>query len=1002
MKQPHRWPYLIEIGAIALAYFATAEFILSIPALWGQVSPVWPPAGIAMAALLLMGRSRWAGVAIGAFWIDISHGASLLEAVGTVSGSTLQAVVGVSLLQWVNLRPSLNRLRDVWRFVLLGAVLVTTISPTINGITLFLLGELSRSELRTFWLTFWLGDGMAVLVITSLILVWGSGFPRPLPPRQMAERLVWIGLLLVISWGIFHVPVRAEIAQYPIEYLPFPLLVWGALRFGQPLAVLGSFLVSSVAIWGALEGYGPFVAQASVTQNQPILLLQTFMGLVTVTTLLLASAVAERRDTEQRLRRSEASLANAQQVARLGNWDYDIFTQTWHWSDELYSLLGLVPEMVNPGLEALLAVVHPLDRERVQADLTEALIQQIPCQLDYRIVLPNGAERLISEQVAVCGHGLTGTVQDVTNQKEAEIALRESEERFSKAFGFSPDSISLSTLADGRFLEVNDSFLRLTGYRREEVIGRTSIDLNLWLTPDERDRVVGQMQQTGSIRNEEIVFRRKNGEMLITSTSLEIVPIQGEACLLCTARDITQQKLVQADLRFVAERDRLLGEIALHIRQSLHLGEILNSTVTEVRQFLRVGRVFITQFDADKQGIAVAESVAPEFSSVMGEETDECVYDEVQRMFQHAPVVVINDVRDIPASSFLNECVHRYQVKAAIGVPIMVDGRLYGVLVAHQCSDRREWQPLEIQLLERLATQVAIAIQQAELYHQVQRLNTSLEQQVAERTVELELRMRDLQELNTLLHFFFHAIAHDLSTTVKGMVMLWETLQEQADDSVQLSRCVLDKVVNAGKQHLAKLDALQEIYSIRQQGMALERQPKNFREVLERAIAHVTPLLEKNRATLMTDLPDTWPILRIDPCQVQRVLEQGLTNALQHNPPGVTVTVRVSVQADRLTCMIADNGVGMSQERCDRLFSLPVDCPESRQLKGMSLGLYLSWNIIRAHGGDIGVESQLHGGTTLWFTLPVTSPPHGGRSDGTLLSGDRRFPAPCSRDPQCG
>jgi len=860
LKQPHRWPYFVQIGAIALVYFATAQLILSIPALWGQVSPVWPPAGIAVAALLLLGRSRWVGVAVGSLLIDVVHGAVLLEAVGTTLGATLQALVAVSLLRWANLRPCLNRLRDVWRFILLGAVVPTTISPTINSLSLLLLGELSLDNLRLFWLTFWLGDGMGVLVLTPLVLVWGLGCFRSLSWRQIGERLGWAGLLVALSWGIFHVPVGEAIAQYPVEYLPFPLLVWGALRFGQPLAVLGSFLVSTVAIWGAIEGYGPFVAQASVTQNQPILLLQTFMGVVTVTTLLLAAAVAE--------------------------------------------------------------------------------------------------------------------------QREAATALGESEEKFSKAFGFSPDSISLSTLADGRFVEVNDSFLRLTGYRRHEVIGRTSVDLNLWLTPEARDRVIGQLQQTGSIRNEEIVFRRKNGEMLVTSTSLEIVQIQGEACLLCTVRDITQQKLDQEDLRFAAERDRLLGEIALHIRQSLHLEEILNSTVTEVRQFLQVGRVFITRFDeANKRGIAVAESVDPAFSSVMGEETDECVYDEVQRMFQQSPVVVINDIRAIPASSFLSECVQRYQVKAAIGVPIVVDGRLYGVLVAHQCSDSRDWQPLEMQLLERLATQVAIAIQQAELYHQVQRLNASLEQQVADRTAELELRMQDLQELNTLLRFFLHAISHDLSTTVKGTVMLWESLQGQADQSVQLSRCVLDKMVNAGKQQLAKLDLLQEIYSIRERGMVLERQPRDFRAVLERAIAQATPLLQKNRAQLITDLPDSWPLLWIDLCQVQRVLEQGLTNALNHNPPGVTVIVRVNLQADQLTCEITDNGVGMTQEQCDRLFSLPVDCPKSRQLRGITLGLYLSRNIIRAHGGDIGVESGLNQGTTLWFTLPLPCPASGNEPD---------------------
>ncbi|MGJ3253377.1 MAG: sensor histidine kinase [Elainellaceae cyanobacterium] len=961
--------YLGIVLIVALAYLLTSEFILSIPAFEGKVSPVWPPAGIGLGALLVAGSRVWPGLAIGAFWLDYSHGGTVIEVSASVLGTTLQAVVGASLLRRVQFRPSLDRVRDVIAFISLAAILATCINATISSGALLWSGNLAWSNLGEFWGTFWLGDSMGVLIVAPVILTCRIRRLKSLTVREWAERIIWLGLLLGVSGAVYGLRYDEAIAQYPIKYLPFPLVIWAALRFGVAGGVLGNFLLSTLAIAGTLSGAGPFAAQAPDSRHS-ILILQAFLSVITITTLVIAAAEAQHQKTDTLLRRSEASLANAQRIAQLGNWDFDQDGDQWTWSDELYCLLGLHPKTTSPNPDALLEVVHPDDRDRVRMALSRALSEKMPYSIEYRVILPDQSERLVCEHVEIQPTRITGTIQDITEAKQTEVALLESQEKFSKAFGFSPDSITISTLEDGRFIDVNESFLRMTGYRRDEVIGRTSYDLNLWSNYADRENLTDIIRETGAVRNHEYMFLDKANRPVITLTSIEVINLSDQACLLCVARDITERKRAEEHLRRANERDRLLGEIALRIRESLDLDEMLNTTVAEVRRFLRADRVFLSHFDAYGKGTIVAESVSPDFPSVLGQIIDSDVYQEIQEIFNQTRVCIISDTTEVKQSPFFEECVTRYQVRAAVGVPIIVDERLFGVLVAHQCSMPRTWTPFESDLLERLATQVAIATQQAELYSQVQNLNVNLERQVAERTAQLQQKMQELQELNTLRDFFLHAITHDLSTTVKGMIMLLTNLQPTSGDQVTISRNVLERMIQAGGKQLTKLNSLQEVYTIKTQGIHLHRTPVALLSVLEGGITEAESMRAKHAVTLTQDIPSESPIIYADARELTRVFNHLLRNAILHNPPGTDVTLKIDGTNDSIFCSITDNGVGISPEKCDRLFDLCIGCPSDPHLTGIGLGLYLCRQIISAHQGEIGVQSIVGNGTTVWFTLP--------------------------------
>lgn len=595
-------------------------------------------------------------------------------------------------------------------------------------------------------------------------------------------------------------------------------------------------------------------------------------------------------------------------------------------------------------------------------------------------------------------HILT-VLRDITERKRAEAALRESEEKFSKAFRACPDPITISTLHEGSFIDVNESFLNLTGYQREEVIGRTSLDLNIWVNPEDRNNLKQILEKEGVVRNQELEFRDKYGQIYIFLFSAEIISLRGELCILIVNHDITKRKQAEQQLLATAERDRILAQIALRIRRSLNLEEILNTTVTEIRQFLKADRVLISHLDDNHYGQVFAESISPGWEPLLGLFMEEESYvRELRDFFSEADIQAIDDVDQAIISTNHREYIYRYQVKACLAVPIMLGDEFFGTLVAHQCSDIRHWQQFEIDLLEQLATQVAIAIQQAKLYQQVQDLNTNLEKQVEERTSQLQQRNRELQELNQLKDVFLHAVTHDLRTPVMGCLLVLKKLlnsdnndsysePNKAQNPIPVARNILDRMVQSSERQLQLINSLLEVHSSEVRGLVLDCKSVQVNQLFEAIIQDLEPLFIKNQATVYNQIPSNLPVINADPSQLWRVLENLFTNALNHNPPGLILTLNATIQKCSLhqkrerksplphpkfiRFFLQDNGVGMDRETREHLFELYVRGSHVRRSTGIGLGLYLCRQIINAHGGEIGAISSPGNGTTFWFTLPI-------------------------------
>ncbi|PYP01392.1 MAG: hypothetical protein DMD57_13970 [Gemmatimonadetes bacterium] len=218
---PRRLSYPAEVALLAALYFVAAKLGLLAAVAQAVVSSAWPPAGLALAALLLLGVRYWPGIAIGAFLVNASAGVPLAGAAGIGVGNTLEAVVGALLLQRVaRFRPSLERLRDVLALVLLAAALSTTVSATIGVASLWLSGAISPAAYGSLWFVWWSGDAMGVLVFGSLLLTWAATPRLREAPRRAVEALALVVLLVVLTDALFRLP-------FNYAYAIFPVVSWG-------------------------------------------------------------------------------------------------------------------------------------------------------------------------------------------------------------------------------------------------------------------------------------------------------------------------------------------------------------------------------------------------------------------------------------------------------------------------------------------------------------------------------------------------------------------------------------------------------------------------------------------------------------------------------------------------------------------------------------------------------------------------------------------------------
>ena len=511
---------LIGLGLfVAMAYVIAAKLGFRVAFVAEQITTVWAPTGIVEAALLLWGRSLWPAVWLGAFVANAGTEAPVWTAAAVATGNTLEAVAAASLVRrFPGFDPAFRRVRDAVIFIVVAALLSTAISATIGVTTLCVAAVQPWTRVSQLWSDWWLGDVLGALVVAPVILTTARA-PASWSRRDWVETCLVVVGTAAISHVVFGQIFGPTIGHHPLEYIIFSFVIAAAVRLGQPATALVVLTASGVTIWDTVRGAGPF---AGPEVHQSLILLQVFMGVLAVTGLLLAAAIAERQTSERRRAAAyavgdvltdassltQAAPAILREIGRNLEWQFSALWLVDHdleqlrcaavWSDlgtattpfeaaardRLFPLgVGLPGRVWATGQAAWIENVlqdpnFPRNHAARQARIHGAFA--FPISFGEEVL---GVIECFNRTVTTPDTDLLRTMSIVGNQvgqfvarKRGETAITEGERRTRAILDTALDAI-IGMDHQGMITEFNPAAERMFGYRREESLGRELAEL---------------------------------------------------------------------------------------------------------------------------------------------------------------------------------------------------------------------------------------------------------------------------------------------------------------------------------------------------------------------------------------------------------------------------------------------------------------------------------------------------------------------------------------------
>ncbi|MFP5271317.1 GAF domain-containing protein [Coleofasciculus sp.] len=459
-----------------------------------------------------------------------------------------------------------------------------------------------------------------------------------------------------------------------------------------------------------------------------------------------------------------------------GFWDWNMMTGEIYFSSRWKEMLGYADWELPNELASWEKVIF--DEDRIAAlklieDYNSGKVSRF--QAIQRFHHKNGStvyvlSRAIHQKDAA-GRviRMVGTHTDITDRKQAEAILQAEYSFKTQLIERMAEGVcvchSIQTYPYIRFTVWNQQMVEITGYTVEEINHRGWYQ-TFYPDPQKRAKAIkriAQMQRGEDLIGEEweIICADGSNRIISLSTSRIETP-EGQSHILALIQDVTDRLNAETKLQQQAERERLIRAIALRIHQSLELEDILHTTVTEVRQFLQTDRVLIYRFNPDWSGVVAVEAVESQELSVLGQTIyDPCFGEKLAERYRQGSIHFVEDIYTANIQPCYQDFLAGLQVRANLVVPILQGTRLWGLLIAHHCHCPRHWQTVDIDLLQQLATQVAIAIQQSELYQQLstelterKQVETALRQQAErERLISaIACRIRQSLELKEILN----------------------------------------------------------------------------------------------------------------------------------------------------------------------------------------------------------------------------------------------------------
>ena len=466
--------------------------------------------------------------------------------------------------------------------------------------------------------------------------------------------------------------------------------------------------------------------------------------------------------------------------------------------------------------------------------------------------------------------------------------------------------------------------------------------------------------------------------------------------LITSIKSVLQQNYLRTLLTKNIQQQKLIAEIALRIRQSLELSEILHTAVREVQLLIDCDRVVIYKFASDMTGDIVAESVKPGWKKSLGQKViDTCFRDKGAARYKKGETLAIDNIYESGLSRCHIKLLEEFQVKANAIVPILLAPTsskseascLWGLLIAHQCDRTRHWQSDEVELLDKLAVQLAIAIQQGELFNKLQRelnIRTKLELELAQRVKILEETKQSLNERagelewvnkelvkttfllkkrNEELDRFAYVTSHDLKAPLRAIANLATWLEEDLEEQIpEENKQQLKLMRSRVKRMDGLIQGLLEYSRIGRKDSPVE--VINVGTLIKSVIDSLSP-----PAGFEIIIADPMPTLATKVLMLEQVFSNLISNAIKYHPQNSgKITISVQEKGEFYEFAVADDGLGIEPQYHDRIFAIFQTLQARDTIESTGIGLSIVKKIVEGQGGKIWVESQLGEGSTFYFT----------------------------------
>jgi len=558
-------------------------------------------------------------------------------------------------------------------------------------------------------------------------------------------------------------------------------------------------------------------------------------------------------------------------------------------------------------------------------------------------------------------------ITDVTARKQAEEELRRSEEKFSVIFNKAPFVAGLTDLPDGVYLEVNEEFERVFGFSREEIIGKTSLDLGLYPDPESRARAVELFQKQGFVHNMDARLQTRTGEQHDVLVNSDLVDIGGVKYNLTTANDITARKQAEEKLEQQNQRLKALREIDTAILAADSVENIIQAALSHIRKLINCRRVSFGLVDWESQSATMYEvKTENEESNPKGTRTALVPYEGVlQTLLQNQPMT-LNDLRSLKdPPSMLQSLIDAGYCSLCI-LPLTSQNTLLGMInLSSELPDYFDQDKIALGL--EVANQVTIAMTQNNLLDALRQSNTELMRHAQER----EELITEITAKNAELETFVYTVSHDLKSplvTMKGFLGYLE--QDAVTGNIERLKADIHRISSAVEKMQKLLD---DILELSRTGRFVNPPEKiHFEELANEAIDLVKGQIQERNVRM--ELQPDLPIVYGDKLRLVEVLQNLIDNATKYmgDQPHPQIEIghrNQDTTSDQLVFFVKDNGMGIPPEYHESIFGL-FNKLDARS-EGTGVGLALVRRIIEIHGGRIWVESEPGQGSIFYFTLPA-------------------------------